>query len=109
MNPILTKEDKEQFQNILKHMYSNIQHPSKLIQIGGSVALTKVIQNAPVEILNLEIERICLKIHECLSSNTCKSHSSLLECLISLILSVESEFEQYAPNFLPLLLENMAN
>ena len=44
----MTKEDREQFENILKHMYSNIQHPSKLIQIGGALALTKVIQNAPV-------------------------------------------------------------
>ena len=37
-----------------------------------------------------------------------KAHTQILEALISLILSVEKEFEPYAVNFLPTLLECMA-
>ena len=40
-----------------------------------------------------------------MTTNGFKAHTQILECLISLILNVEKEFEQFAVNFLPMLLE----
>lgn len=36
-----------------------------------------------------------------------KAQTQILECLISLILSVENEFEPYSREFLPILLDNI--
>ena len=41
--------------------------------------------------------------------NQFKAHTPLLECLISLIFHVETEFTPYAPKFLPVLIEFVAS
>ena len=54
------------------------------------------------------MEDLCQGLLEVLNSNNCRAHTQVLESLISLLLSVESEFEPYAVQFLPTLLECMA-
>lgn len=42
---------------------------------------------------------------ECLSAPMCKSHTQVLESIISIVLAVELDFSQHSTNFLPLLLD----
>jgi hypothetical protein len=56
------------------------------------MCLTRIIQNAPVLLLQSILRFISSKIFESLTSATCKCQTQLLECLISLILAVEGEF-----------------
>jgi hypothetical protein len=67
--------------------------------------LSKIIQNAPLEILKASLDAISDKLMSLLSSGNCKCQTQVLESLISLILAVEENFEPYAVNFLPYLLE----
>lgn len=67
--------------------------------------MTKIIQNAPVDALRLKLEDLCQGLLEVLNSTNCRAHTQILESLISLLLSVETEFEPFAVGFLPTLLE----
>ncbi len=53
----------------------------------------------------MKLPTICQSIIDTISSNSFKANTQVLECLISVILNVESEFEPYAEKFLPLLIE----
>jgi len=95
-------------ESILKMIFTNIINPNKETQISAGVCLSKIIQNAPIESLIAELDTISERMIDLLASNTCKCHTQVLEALISLILAIEDNFEPYAVNFLPYLLECMA-
>ena len=94
--------------SFLKMVFNNLNQPGKLVQAGAALCLTKIIQNAPVEALKLKLEDLWNGLLEVLNSTNCRAHTQILESLISLLLSVETDFEPYAVNFLPTLLEWMA-
>lgn len=90
-------------------LFANLASANRSLQVGSAICLTRVIQNAPVVVLQTALPLIAAKILETMAAASCKAHTQLLESLISLILAVEGEFSQYAPQFLPLLLECMTN
>src|SRR5690606_2737080 len=96
------------FSTILKVIFNNLNNPSKNTQMGAGMCLSKIIQNAPIDALKASLDTLSDKIMSILSSNSCKCHTQVLESLISLVLAVEEDFEPYAVNFLPYLLECMA-
>lgn len=95
----------ENFNVILKTVFNLLNNPNKITQTGAGMCLGKIIQNAPIDALKASLDLLCDKIMSQLSSNTCKCHTQILESLICLILAVEEDFEPYAVNFLPYLLE----
>lgn len=102
------EEAVELLNSFLKMIFTNLNQPGKIIQSGSALCLTKIIQNAPVDALLVKLEDLCQSLLEVLNSNNLRAHTQVLESLISLLLSVENEFEPYAVNFLPTLLECMA-
>ncbi|CDW90612.1 microtubule-associated protein tortifolia1-like [Stylonychia lemnae] len=98
-----------QFNPILKMIFTNLMTPNRQLQIGSAISLTRVIQNAPVLVLQSSLPFISSKILESLSAHTCKCQTQILESLISLILAVENEFSNQCADFLPQLLECMTN
>ena len=98
----------ENFNNILKQIFANLTNPSQNIQEGGGMWLRRLIQNAPIDCLRASLENLSEKLMNLLASNHWKCYTQILESLISLILAVEEDFEPYAVNFLPYLLECMA-
>ncbi|CAI2384369.1 unnamed protein product [Moneuplotes crassus] len=94
--------------NILKGIYSSLNSPAKNTQVGAGMCLSKIIQNAPIDVLKECLEGISDKLVSLLSSTSCKCHTQILESLISLVLAVEEEFEPFSVGFLPYLLECMA-
>ena len=58
-----------------------------------------------METLLMKLPTICQSIIDTISSNSFKANTQVLECLISVILNVEAEFEPYASKFLPVLIE----
>lgn len=94
--------------SFFKMVFSSLNQPGKIVQAGAALCLTKIIQNAPVDALKLKLEDLWTGLLEVLNSTNCRAHTQILESLISLLLSVESDFEPYAVNFLPTLLECMA-
>lgn len=93
---------------ILKTIFVNLTSANKNTQIGAATCLSKIIQNAPIDALKSCLEPISEKLMAQLANTSCKCHTQVLESLISLILAVEEDFEPYAVNFLPYLLECMA-
>lgn len=89
----------------LKMVFTNLNQPGKIVQSGAALCLTKIIQNAPVDALMTKMDDLCQGLLDVLNSNNCRAQTQILESLISLLLSVEQEFEPYAVNFLPTLLE----
>lgn len=83
------------------------------MQVGAALCLTKIIQNAPVQLFKSQIpqstpsflSQLSSYLFNALSSSSCKAHTQLLESLISLILAVELDFGSEAPQFLPVLLD----
>ena len=100
-------EATELLTTFLKMVFTNLNQPGKIVQSGAALWLTKIIQNAPVEALKLKLEDLWQGLLEILNSTNCRAHTQILESLISLLLSVERDFEPFAGNFLPILLEWM--
>ena len=98
-------EATELLTSFLKMVFNNLNQPGRIVQSGAALCLTKIIQNAPVEALKIKLEDLCQGLLEVLNSTNCKAHTQILESLISLLLSVERDFEPFAVNFLPTLLE----
>ena len=86
-------------------IFANMNQQSRIVQAGASTCLTKVIQSTPLDSLLAKLPTVCQSIIDTMTTNGFKAHTQILECLISLILNVEKEFEQFAVNFLPMLLE----
>ena len=101
-------EATELLMSFLKVVFTSLNQPGKIVQSGAALCLTKIIQNAPVEALKLKLEDLWQGLLEVLNSTNWRAHTQILESLISLLLSVETDFEPYAVNFLPTLLEWMA-
>ncbi len=66
--------------------------PNKTVQQGAAQCLSKVIQNSPEEVIVELLEDLTDKIISIINYNSFKAHTSLLECIISLIFHVEQEF-----------------
>ena len=98
----------ENFNSILKTVFGLLNNPNKITQTGAGMWLGKIIQNAPLDALKASLDTLSEKIMSLLSSNSWKWYTQVLESLIWLILAVEEDFEPYAVNFLPYLLEWMA-
>jgi hypothetical protein len=86
-------------------VFTNLNQPGKIVQSGAALCLTKIIQNSPLEALKMTMEDLCQGLLDVLNSNNCRAHTQILESLIALLLSVEHDFEPFAVNFLPTLLE----
>lgn len=98
-------EATELLTSFLKMVFTNLNQPGKIVQSGAALCLTKIIQNSPLEALKMTMEDLCQGLLDVLNSNNCRAHTQILESLIALLLSVEHDFEPFAVNFLPTLLE----
>lgn len=74
-------------------------------QVTASLCLAKVIQNSPTEGIKRLLPKIATRIHEQTLSPHTKCKAQILECLISLVLSIEKEFEPFVKQFLPFIIE----
>lgn len=79
----------QQFNPVLKSIFGGLGSPSKNLQIGSAMCLTKLVQNAPVLALQATLSYVSTKLLEILGSSFCKSHTQILEAIISLVLAVE--------------------
>src|SRR5690606_32555451 len=52
----------KEFNPILKMIFSNLQTPNKQLQVGSAICLTRVVQNAPVIVLQSTLSFISSKI-----------------------------------------------
>jgi hypothetical protein len=73
------------------------------------MCLSRLIQNAPPEVLVDYLEAISEKLRTYLTSAHCKAKTQVLEALISLLVAVEIHFEPHAVEFLPQLLDGMSS
>lgn len=89
--------------------FENFSHDQKNTQIGSAMCISRIIQTSPVNCLEYLMPRIVSKIKEAFSLGCCKSHTQLLESLLSLILGVEEKFREYLDETLSLILESMVN
>lgn len=90
-------------------IFTQLNQPSRITQQAASCCLTKVVQNTPLESLLMKLPTICQSILDTMQATGFKSQTQILESLISLILSVEQEFEPYGKDFLPQLLHCVEN
>ena len=89
---------------ILKVLFENMNSTNKIIQVGSGLCITKIIQHSPLECLTFLLDRLSSKLVQVLSS--CKAHCQIVEAIISLILSVEQKYEQYAVRTVPELMNH---
>jgi hypothetical protein len=82
--------------------------PNKMVQTGAAQCLSKVIQNSPEDILIEVLDEVTERMIAIINMNSFKAHTSLLECIISLVFHVEADFTPYAPRFLPVLIQFIA-
>jgi hypothetical protein len=54
------------FNPVLKMIFTNMASANKSLQVGSAMALTKIIQNAPVEGLQVTLSYLTGKILECM-------------------------------------------
>jgi hypothetical protein len=96
-----------QFNPILRMIFTNLGLPSKNLQQGAALSLTKVIQNAPLQALQATLSFINGKLLDHLTSSggLCKSHAQILESIISLVLAVEQTYNPHCEAFLPVLMD----
>lgn len=90
---------------ILRALHQQVMQPVKYQQIAASMCLAKFIQNSPSKGIKQIIPKLQNRFLEQLSAPTTKCKANVLESVISLVLQIEKEFDPYAQNFLPYLLE----
>ena len=123
---------RDSFGKIAKHILSNIPLPeagkethvllrnlwnlcgdaSRHTQIGSALCISKILQGVRGEILHDSVERISLKLTELLEKPECKATLQLLECIMSLLVSVDdnaSQLENSAKIVLPSVVQNISN
>lgn len=105
----ISEENIEQFFSVLICLIGYINTGDHHIQVGAAMCLTRAIQNSPINTLSKIIPKFSANLLELLKSNTLKCSTQLLECLISLILAVESEFESYSSEFIQILKEFLSS
>jgi hypothetical protein len=86
-----------------------LSKPNKSLQAAGSICLAKVIQNASEELVGALLDELTERICGIIRMSHFKSHSALLETLISLIFHVEQKIEPFAEKLLEIMLEQVKN
>jgi len=99
----------KQLSVIVEQFLDIMRQGSKNVQIGSGMCLTRVIQNSPIETLTAVLEPLTNSLLELTQNSSLKCNTQVLETLISLVLAVEYEFEPYAHNFVPVLIDAMQN
>jgi hypothetical protein len=92
---------------ILKPLFINLTTGSKQVQVGSALALKSIVQYAPIECLRYLLEKLIHRLVDLLDSPVCKCHTSLFECLIAIVLSVEQDYAPYVETTLPVLLRSL--
>ena len=90
-------------------MYTNMNSNDKKVQQAAGLCLTRVIQNAPPDVLIDDLPNISEKLLGYLSAQGCKAKTQVIESLISLVIATEIHFEDHATQFIPYLIENTAH
>jgi hypothetical protein len=80
---------------------------SKTIQQGALSCLTKIIVNCPDEVLFDKLPDITTRMEQMVRSKHFQAHQQYLECLISVIFHIQTEFRHFYQKFLPYLLEQI--
>lgn len=62
------EEANEHLTTFLKMVFTNLNQPGRIVQSGGALCLTKIIQNAPIEVLLLKMEDLCQGLLDVLNS-----------------------------------------
>jgi len=94
-----------QLEEILSPIFNYIASHSRNLQVLAACALTKIIQHTPIECLQFALENLTQKLVEVIPVS--KAQAQLLEALISLILSVEQDFEPYAEQCIPVIFQSL--
>ncbi|CDW76319.1 armadillo beta-catenin-like repeat-containing protein [Stylonychia lemnae] len=99
------EESIDQLKIILRELHQNIIAPGKNQQVTASVCLAKVIQSSPASCIKKLLPKLANRIFEQINNPTTKCRAQILECVISIVLSIEKEFHPYVKSFLPFILE----
>ena len=82
---------------------------SKTIQQGALCCLTKIIVNCPDEVLFDKLPEITTRMEQMVKSKHFGAHQQYLECLISVIFHIQTEFRHFYLKFLPYLLDQISS
>jgi hypothetical protein len=99
-------EDKaSHFASMVNQLFSYLRTTNKNIQVGVAMTFMRIIQNASIDAIVINLENLTDSILELIQCPVVKCVSQLLESLISLMLAVENEFEPHGKKFVPALIE----
>ena len=111
MSHYLFKEpnNEAQFLSMLNLVSEWLRTPNKAQQLCAGTSLTKIIQNLPADLLINVLNEFTEILLELMGTPTIKCQTQLFEALISLVLTVEHEFEPYASKFISVVIEALRN
>ncbi|KRX10893.1 Armadillo-type fold [Pseudocohnilembus persalinus] len=94
---------------VLMFIFTNLSDKSKQLQAGSAIALSKVIQSCPLEVLYELSNEIVKKINDCYQNTQFKAQNHLLEALLSLLVGIEDKFNPYCQIIMPLIIGSMTD
>ena len=84
-----------------------LKNRNKAVQQGAIGTLTKIIVNSPDEVLFLKLDELTDRMVSIVRNKYFQAHQQYLECLISVIFHIQTEFRHFYQKFLPYLLEQI--
>lgn len=99
------EEKGSQFASMVNQLFSYLQTTNKNIQVGVAMTFMRIVQNASIDAIVINLNNLTDSILELLQCPVVKCVSQLLEGLICLMLAVENEFEPHGKKFVPALIE----
>ena len=102
------KDQIDPFKALIQNLIEIVKESRQEVQIGSAMCLTRAIQNVPPEALPMLLPNFTNELLLLLKAPGMKCMSQLLEIVISIILSLDKDFEKYAAKFVPILIDNMA-
>ena len=97
---------------LLRNLWSVCGDGSRHTQIGSALCISKILQGVNGEILHDSVEKISVRLTELIENPACKATLQILECIMSLLVSVDdnaSQLENSARIVLPTVVQNISN